>query len=46
MKMQKVVFILIGTMFLLAGKTSAQHVKTDYDRSKFRAIQDLFAGTR
>jgi hypothetical protein len=33
MKMQKVMFILIGTMFLLAGKTSAQQVKTDYDRS-------------
>jgi hypothetical protein len=33
MKMQKLVFIVIGTMFLVAGKTSAQQVKTDYDRS-------------
>jgi hypothetical protein len=32
MKMQKVMFVLIGMMFLFAGKTPAQQVKTDYDR--------------
>jgi hypothetical protein len=32
MKVQKVVFVLIGIL-LLAGKLSAQQVKTDYDRS-------------
>jgi hypothetical protein len=31
MRMQKVVFVLIG-MILFAGKASAQQVKTDYDR--------------
>ena len=33
MKTQKVMFVLIGMMFLFAGKASAQQVKTDYDRS-------------
>ena len=33
MKMQKVMFALMATMFLFAGKSSAQQVKTDYDRS-------------
>jgi uncharacterized protein DUF4136 len=33
MKTQKVAFVLIGMMLLLAGKASAQQVKTDYDRS-------------
>jgi Domain of unknown function (DUF4136) len=33
MKMQRVVFVLIGMMFLFAGKSSAQQVKTDYDHS-------------
>jgi hypothetical protein len=33
MKAQKVVFVLIGMMFLFAGKSSAGQVKTDYDRS-------------
>ena len=33
MKMQKVMFVLIGVMFLFAGRASAQQVKTDYDRS-------------
>jgi hypothetical protein len=33
MKMQKVVLVLIGAMFLFAGRASAQQVKTDYDRS-------------
>ncbi len=33
MKLQRVVFVLIGMMFLFAGKSSAQQVKTDYDRS-------------
>jgi hypothetical protein len=33
MKIQKVVFVLIGLMLLFAGKVSAQQVKTDYDRS-------------
>ncbi len=33
MKMQKIVFVLIGMMLLFAGKASAQQVKTDYDRS-------------
>jgi hypothetical protein len=32
MKLQKVVLVLVGTMFLLAGGSSAQQVKTDYDR--------------
>src|SRR5713226_9120261 len=31
MKMQKLTFVLIGMMFLFAGKASAQQVKTDYD---------------
>jgi hypothetical protein len=33
MKLQKVVFVLIGVMLLFAGNASAQQVKTDYDRS-------------
>jgi len=33
MKLQRVVFVLIGMMLLFAGKSSAQQVKTDYDRS-------------
>src|SRR6266849_2986512 len=33
MKLQRAVFVLIGMMFLFAGKSSAQQVKTDYDRS-------------
>jgi Domain of unknown function (DUF4136) len=33
MKMQRVMFGLMATMFLLAGSASAQQVKTDYDRS-------------
>src|SRR5947209_13121714 len=33
MKLQKVVFALIGMMFLFAAKSSAQQVKTDYDHS-------------
>ena len=33
MKMQKVMFALMAMMFLLAGRSSAQQVKTDYDRS-------------
>jgi hypothetical protein len=33
MKLQRVVFVLIGVMFLFAAKSSAQQVKTDYDRS-------------
>jgi hypothetical protein len=33
MKLQRVVFVLIGMMFLFAGKSSAQQVKTDYDRN-------------
>ncbi len=33
MKLQRVVFVLIGMMFLFAAKSSAQQVKTDYDRS-------------
>jgi len=33
MKMQKMVAVLIGLTLLLAGKASAQQVKTDYDRS-------------
>jgi hypothetical protein len=33
MKTQKIVFVLMGLMLLLAGKASAQQVKTDYDRS-------------
>jgi hypothetical protein len=33
MKLQRVVFVLIGMMLLLAGRSSAQDVKTDYDRN-------------
>src|SRR5437667_8372930 len=33
MKLERVVFALMGMMFLFAGKSSAQQVKTDYDRS-------------
>jgi hypothetical protein len=33
MKMQKVVFVLMGMMILFASAVSAQQVKTDYDRS-------------
>ena len=33
MKVQRVVFALLAMMFLLAGRSSAQQVKTDYDRS-------------
>jgi hypothetical protein len=33
MKLQKVVFVLIGLMLSFAGNASAQQVKTDYDRS-------------
>jgi hypothetical protein len=33
MKFQRVVFALIGMMFLFAAKSPAQQVKTDYDRS-------------
>jgi hypothetical protein len=32
MKAQKVILVLIGMMFLFVGKSSAQQVKTDYDR--------------
>src|SRR5713101_9748697 len=32
MKVQRVVFALMVMMFLLAGRSSAQQVKTDYDR--------------
>src|SRR5882724_520663 len=33
MKLQKAMFVLTAMMFLFAGKSSAQQVKTDYDRS-------------
>jgi len=33
MKVQRIVLVLMGMMFLLAGNSSAQQVKTDYDRS-------------
>jgi len=33
MKLQRVAFVLIGMMFVFAAKSSAQQVKTDYDRS-------------
>ena len=33
MKLERVVFALMAMMFLFAGKSSAQQVKTDYDRS-------------
>jgi len=32
MKVQKAVFVLMGVIFLFAGKLSAAQVKTDYDR--------------
>jgi hypothetical protein len=33
MKMQKLIFVLVGMMLLVAGRMSAQQVKTDYDRN-------------
>ena len=33
MKVQRTMFALVAMMFLFAGKSSAQQVKTDYDRS-------------
>jgi uncharacterized protein DUF4136 len=33
MKIQKIVFVLIGLMLFFSGRASAQQVKTDYDRS-------------
>jgi Domain of unknown function (DUF4136) len=33
MKIQKIVFFLIGLMLFSSGRASAQQVKTDYDRS-------------
>jgi len=33
MKVQRVVLVLVGMLFLFAGNSSAQQVKTDYDRS-------------
>ncbi len=33
MKLQRAVFVLMGMMLLFAGKSSAQQVKTDYDRN-------------
>jgi hypothetical protein len=33
MKLQRSVIVLIGMMLLFAGRSSAQQVKTDYDRS-------------
>ena len=33
MKLKRVMTVLFGMMFLFAGKSSAQQVKTDYDRS-------------
>jgi len=33
MKMQRVVFVLVGLMLLFAGRLSAADVKTDYDRN-------------
>ena len=33
MKLQRVVLVLMGMMLVFAGKSSAQNVKTDYDRS-------------
>jgi hypothetical protein len=33
MKTQKALVLLVGLMFLFAGKAAAQQVKTDYDRS-------------
>ncbi len=33
MKARRAAFVLMGMMFLFAGNSSAQQVKTDYDRS-------------
>jgi hypothetical protein len=33
MKLQRAVFVLLGMMLVFAGKSSAQQVKTDYDRN-------------
>jgi len=33
MKMQRVVFVLVGLMLFFAGRSSAADVKTDYDRN-------------
>ena len=42
MKLQKAMFALTAMMFLFAGKSSAQQVQTDYDRSadfRFMSIE-------
>jgi Protein of unknown function (DUF3300) len=33
MKLERIAAVLMGIMFLLAGRLSAQEVKTDYDRN-------------
>jgi hypothetical protein len=50
MKMQKLMSVLIGMMFLFAGIVSAQQISTDYDRSAnfahYRNYSWLHAKTR
>jgi hypothetical protein len=50
MKIQTVMFVLLGMMFLFAGVTSAQQVTTDYDRSahfaEYRTYSWLHVETR
>jgi Domain of unknown function (DUF4136) len=50
MKLQTVMVVLLGMMFLFAGVTSAQQVTTDYDRSahfaEYRTYSWLHVETR
>jgi hypothetical protein len=50
MKIQTVMFVLLGMMFLFAGVTSAEQVTTDYDRSahfaEYRTYSWLHVETR
>jgi polyvinyl alcohol dehydrogenase (cytochrome) len=44
-KMRRIILVvLIGMMFLLAGRASAQQIETDHDRSEFRSDQWRIAG--
>src|ERR1700676_4893081 len=43
MKMQKVMFALVGMTLVFAGMASAQQVKTDYDRSANFALYKTYS---
>jgi hypothetical protein len=46
MKMQRVVFVLVGLMLLFAGRSSAADVKTDYDRNTNFALYKTYSWER